>query len=340
MPDLTPTEIVRALEMRSGNQTYRDIARMLRRSVSTVHRSFQRFRETNSLVRRRGQGRNRRTSRRDDRFIQLRVRRNPRLTAVQARNLLQEVRGVAVSERTVRRRFEEVHLRSFVPAKAPKLEVQHRRNRLNFAREHCLWTTDQWSKVLFSDECRILLNQIDGRQRLWRREGERYNQLNFETTVAYGGGSIMVWGGICLGARTDLVVFDRGSLTADRYILEVLEENVVPFAPFIGDGFVLMQDNARPHTALRTREYLNDVNIAVMEWPARSPDMNPIEHVWDLLKRGVKSRIPAPVTLGELRNAVLEEWQALSQETIDNIILSMPRRVETLIRARGGNTRY
>ncbi|CAH2208221.1 jg11038 [Pararge aegeria aegeria] len=82
------------------------------------------------------------------------------------------------------------------------------------------------------------------------------------------------------------------------------------------------------------------MNITVMEWPARSPDINPIEHVWDLLKRKVKSRIPALANVGELRIVVVEEWRRLSQEAIDNIILSMPRRVETLIRARGGNTRY
>ncbi|CAH2252341.1 jg2005 [Pararge aegeria aegeria] len=136
----------------------------------------------------------------------------------------------------------------------------------------------------------------------------------------------MVSAGICSGARTDLVVIDRGSLTADRYIREVLEENVVPFAPYIGDDFVFMQDNARPHTARVTQAYLNDMNITVMEWLARSLDMNPIEHVWDLLKRKVKSRIPAPANVGELRIAVVEEWRRLSQETVDNIILSMPRR--------------
>ncbi|CAH2232806.1 jg16589 [Pararge aegeria aegeria] len=77
-----------------------------------------------------------------------------------------------------------------------------------------------------------------------------------------------------------------------------------------------------------------------MEWLARSPDMNPIEHVLDLLKRKVKSRIPAPANVGELRITVVEEWRRLSQETIDSTILSMPRWVETLIRARRGNTPY
>ncbi|XP_039750828.1 uncharacterized protein LOC120627055 [Pararge aegeria] len=332
MPALAPTEIARALEIRRNGQTYRVISRDLHRPVSTIHRSIQRFRETGTYARRAGQGRKRRTSSRHDRFIRLRVHRYPRLTAVQARHELEAVRGVTVSERTVRRRFEEAGLGSFVPAKAPRLEVNHRRNRLTFTQEHLLWNANQWSKVLFSDECRILLNQIDGRQRIYRRKGGRYIQTNFETTVAYGGGG--------LGARTDLVVIVRGSLTADRYIREVLEENVVPFAPYIGDDFVFMQDNARPHTARVTQAYLNDINITVMEWPARSPDKNPIEHVWDLLKRKIKSRIPAPVNVGELRIAVVEEWLRLSQETIDNIILSMPRRVKTLIQARGGNMRY
>lgn len=340
MPDLTPSEIIRADQMRRNGQTYRSIARSLRRSLSTIHRSIQRYRLTNTLVRRRGQGRKRCTSRRDDRFLQLQVRRNTRLTAVQARNVLEEVRAVRMSERTVRRRFEEVGIGSYVPAKAPKLERHHRTNRLHFGREHRDWDFDDWGQVLFTDECRVMLNQIDGRQRVWRRKGERYIQSNFENTVAYGGGSIMVWGGICLGARTELVVVDGGNLNADRYIREILEEHVVPFAPFIGNNFVLMQDNARAHSARTVQTYLNHVGITVMEWPARSPDMNPIEHVWDLLKRSVKSRMPPPNNLNELRNALLEEWQRLPQETIDNIIRSMPRRMETLIRARGGNTRY
>lgn len=340
MPDLTISEIIRADEMRRNGQSYRSIATRLRRSLSTIHRSIQRYRLTNSLVRRRGQGRKRCTSRRDDRFLQLQVRRNTKLTAVQARNVLEEVRGVRVSERTVRRRFEEVGIGSFVPAKAPKLERHHRTNRLYFAREHRHWNIEEWGQVLFTDECRIMLNQIDGRQRVWRRKGERYIQSNFENSVAYGGGSIMVWGGICLGARTELVVVDGGNLTANRYIRDILEEHVVPFAPFIGNEFILMQDNARAHSARVVQEYLNHVGVTVLEWPARSPDMNPIEHVWDLLKRSVKSRMPPPNNLGELRNAILEEWQRLPQEIIDRIIRSMPRRMETLVRARGGNTRY
>lgn len=141
-------------------------------------------------------------------------------------------------------------------------------------------------------------------------------------------------------ARTELVFIERGSLTAERYILEVLADHVVPFAPFIGNNFILMQDNARPHVARCVTEYLDEVGITRMNWPAYSPDMNPIEHLWDILGRRLRSRIAAPASLYELRAALLEEWENIPQEVIQQLIGSMGRRIQALIRARGGNTRY
>lgn len=84
----------------------------------------------------------------------------------------------------------------------------------------------------------------------------------------------MVWGGICLAARTELVPIENGSLTAHRYVTDILEPYVMTFAPFIGQDFILMHDNARPHTARIVSNYLDEVGITQMKWPARSPDMN------------------------------------------------------------------
>ena len=78
-------------------------------------------------------------------------------------------------------------------------------------------------------------------------------------------------------ARTALVRIDRGRLTAHRYITDILEEHVVPFAPYIGDNFMLMHDNARPHVARIVQQYLQEVGIRTMVWPPRSPDLNPIK---------------------------------------------------------------
>jgi hypothetical protein len=78
------------------------------------------------------------------------------------------------------------------------------------------------------------------------------------------------------------------------YIRQCLEAHVVPYAPFVGENFLFMHDNARPHIARIVTTYLDTVEIPPLEWPARSPDMNPIEHVWDTLGRTVKKRQPLP----------------------------------------------
>ena len=150
----------------------------------------------------------------------------------------------------------------------------------------------------------------------------------------------MVWAGISFHARTELVFIDGGSMTAHRYVAEVLEEHVVPYAPFVGNNFVLMHDNARPHTARIVTDYLLAVGITCMDWPALSPDLNVIEHIWDELPRRVKNRSPSPNTLGELQSALREEWGTIPQEFIQNLIMGMNRRMQAVINARGGNTHY
>lgn len=103
---------------------------------------------------------------------------------------------------------------------------------------------------------------------------------------------------------------------------------------------MLMHDNARPHIARIVHEYLDEVEIPRMIWPARSPDLNPIEHVWDMVGRRVRSQIPAPANLQQLSAAVVQEWEEIDQHDIRRLIVSMPRRMNAVIHVRGGNTRY
>ncbi len=103
---------------------------------------------------------------------------------------------------------------------------------------------------------------------------------------------------------------------------------------------MLLHDNARPHVARICTQSLEAENIPVLVWPAYSPDMLPIEHVWDALDRRIRQRVPVPVNIQQLRTAIEEEWTNILQATINNLINSMQRRCVALREANGGHTRY
>ncbi len=100
---------------------------------------------------------------------------------------------------------------------------------------------------------------------------------------------------------------------------------------------MLQHDNARPHVSRICTQFLEAENIPVLAWPAYSPDMSPIEHVWDALDLRIWQRVPVPVPVC---TAIEEEWTNISQATINNLINSMRRRCVALREANGGHTRY
>lgn len=108
----------------------------------------------------------------------------------------------------------------------------------------------------------------------------------------------------------------------------------------MGDDCILVQDNARPHTVRVFMIILEDEVITVMDWPARSPDLNPIEHLWDMLSRRVRRMPHPPENVQNLTNALVQEWQAIPQNYIRRIITSMSRRCQEGVNARGGHTSY
>lgn len=342
--DTTTEEAAQAVALLQQGLSQREVARELNMSQSAVSRVYRKYQETGSFERRTGSGRKRCTSERDDRFIVTTSLRNRALTGVQVQQELRETRAVVASEWTVRRRLKAANLTPKRPATGPKLTPAHRVARLSFAREHVDWTNEQWGSVLFTDESRVCLHGSDRRGRVYRRPGERFAQCCIQENVAFGGGSCMVWAGISMEAKTELVFIETGGrvggLTANRYVEEILADHVVPYAGFVGENFILMQDNARPHTAASVRQYLQDVGIRTMDWPARSPDLNPIEHLWDQLKRKVRARNPAPATRSDLQAALSEEWDAIQQNVVKKLIRSMKNRLEAAIKARGGNTKY
>lgn len=237
----------------------------------------------------------------------------------------------------MRNRLLEVGLRARRPYFGPILGRQHRRARVGWCNTVRNWTLRNWKRIWFSDESRFMLQHRDGRVRVYRRKNERFANNCVIEVDRFGGGSVMMWGAISYNQRTPLVLVS-GNLTAQKYRDEILQPHLLPVISTQREVF--QHDNARPHTARATVDFLADHNITVLPWPSRSPDLNPIEHLWDQLDKRVRMRQPAPQTLLQLQQALQEEWQRIPQVQIQRLIQSMRRRVTTVLQANGGHTRY
>uniref|UniRef100_A0A8C6LIM2 Tc1-like transposase DDE domain-containing protein n=1 Tax=Nothobranchius furzeri TaxID=105023 RepID=A0A8C6LIM2_NOTFU len=242
-----------------------------------------------------------------------------------------------ISAQTVRNHLREAQLHARRPHRGLYLTPACRRNRLERANAHIQWCLARWRGVLFTDESLFTLFRADGRQRGWHRVGEHFADVIVVDRVAHDGGGVMLWAGICYGRRTQVYFID-GILNAQRYCDEILRPIVVPYIH--EHHLMFQQDNARPHVARICTQFLEAENVPVLAWPAYSPDMSPVEHVWDVLDRRIRQRVPVPTNIQQLRTAIEEEWSNIPQATIDNLINSMRRRCVALREANGGHTRY
>ena len=135
---------------------------------------------------------------------------------------------------TIRNRLHSAGLYARRLVKKSILMIRDREARLQWARVHSRWTRQQWKNVLFTDEMRACLRHIDGRRRVWRRRGEQHSECCVQPVTAFGGGSVMVWGGITLTNKTHLIQIN-GNLNSNLYVAEILRLHVVPHAAAIGN---------------------------------------------------------------------------------------------------------
>ena len=187
----------------------------------------------------------------------------------------------------------------------------------------------QWRRVFFTDESRFTLFRADGRRRLYRRRGERFAYARVFERDRYGGGSVMVWGGISHGVKSPLIVV-LGNLTAVRYRDEILRLVAEPLVQ--QHQMIFQHDNARPHVARVCQDFLANNNMATVQ--------SRFEYLLDELDRRVRRRRNTANTLGQLRTALLEEWENIPMRKINALVNSMQRRIRAVINARGGHTRY
>uniref|UniRef100_A0A9J8AZF2 Tc1-like transposase DDE domain-containing protein n=2 Tax=Cyprinus carpio carpio TaxID=630221 RepID=A0A9J8AZF2_CYPCA len=162
------------------------------------------------------------------------------------------------------------------------------------------------------------------------------------TTVQAGGGGVMVWGMFSWHTLGPLVPIGY-HLNATAY-LSIVSDHVHPFKTTIypsSDGY-FQQDNAPCHKARIISNWFleHDNEFTVLKWPQQSPDLNPIEHLWDVVERELHALDVHPTNLHQLQDAILSIWANISKECFQHLVESMPRRIKAVLKAKGGQTQY
>lgn len=181
--------------------------------------------------------------------------------------------------------------------------------------------------IVFTDECHFWLG--DKRGYAWTKEGEEIQE-----EVESFPQKVSLWGAICYWGKVSFHVFTQ-NLNGSRY-RELLQKRLVPglsfvaraLAPYSFDEFFLQQDNSKIHCSTKVQNFIQEYGINQIEWPARSPDLNPIENLWGVLKKRVRKQ--APKTLKELKKVVINEWNKFDDAKIRQFCASFPNRIKKL----------
>jgi len=229
-------------------------------------------------------------------------------------------RGVGVSYRTVGRHLKSLGYKKNLPLVTPMLTDTHKRNRVEWAKRHL---NDNWKKTLFTDETAFELfrNTIER----WYKSERPVRRMPKDRR------KIFAWGGFCAKGTTTLFCFQQ--IMDGKFYVKILEEHLGECNKMLGKKWRFQQDNDPKHTSRVAKAFLADNVPEVMDWPSCSPDLNPIENLWAIVKGNVEKRMPQ--NLDDLEKFLTEEWNSIPKSVLNNLINSMRRRCELVIESKG-----
>jgi len=244
------------------------------------------------------------------------------------------------SARTIDRRLQEANLFGRVARHKKKFNEEEKRARLSFAQGYAHMTEEDWMKIMFADEKKFKGEGFMGQIWVRRPKGEADNPEYCVNKLPHPI-KLNVWGCFCGRGLGYCYIFNEnmdGKLLKKILGTHLKESAELHFEQDPPELWRLLQDNDPKHKSVLVRNWLFTNGISMLEFPAYSPDLNPIENLWNDLARRVEAR-PAS-TVEELQDAIAEEWERTSPAYLRKLARSMPKRCQAVIDAHGDHTKY
>ena len=329
---LTEVERAAIVTLHGLGWLHKDIAHTLKCSENTVSLWVQRWAATHSVADAERSGRPRCTTDDTDAAIEA-CAEEKKFTVPK---LIKQELQLDCSARTIRRRLDEAGLLGRVGATEYAYDERDLQRRLSFAEGYGSWTVADWGRVIFSDETHI---EVYGRSRVWvqRPRGERFNPDYLVERVPHSE-RVSLWGCFCARGVGQAEVF-VGEFDAARYV-DILQHNLIQTALhfYPREHWWFQQDNAPQHTSRLANRWFHNHGVDLLDFPPYSPDLNPIENLWSILKARVEARLAR--TMDEVERVLKEEWEALDYELLTSLAHSMPTRCAAVVANRGHKAPY
>lgn len=332
--------ITSMIDLHNAGHSHKEISQLKGISLRSVYRWIGRYQEKGSTTLptpKPRSGRPSKISKRTSRVIHRQLKAKPSLTAREIKDKNpRSLDGVAL--RTIQKHIhDDLLLRSYKARKKPLLTVAQKKKRINFAKKYRVWTEEDWKKVLWTDEATFNVTGSGGK-RVYRPMGSDPHLPQYTDKTVKHPASLMVWGGFSFGGVGDLVVLPKNQYMNQYNYFELLNDVLDSSFEKSGASF-FMQDGAPCHTAKSIKKWLSDCAIPYFkDWPGNSPDINPIENLWSIMKR--KLQYHDTSSIPKLEAAIRKVWEDLEPATLQNLTLSVPKRLLSVIQRKGNITKY
>jgi len=304
---------------------------------TSVDRTVEKYKKFGIFGHKGGNGRPKKLSLSTIKQIKREIKIKPKNSLRKIAKTIEQKHGKKISHVSIKKALNSEGLYAFSPIRKPLLRENHIRARLEFASEVIAMSDKKIQSILFSDESKFEILNPGRVGSVWRKPGTGLKNEHLVPTVKFGGGSVMVWG--CFSYQgVGRLVFIEEIMNADKYV-NILSNNLIQSAEDLGMAdMIFQQDNDPKHTSRVAKEYFTRENIKLLSWPSQSPDMNPIENLWAIIKDKVADLQPKSKL--ELKEAIERAWSEITPETCQNLVLSFRKRASMLKNAEGHHIPY